>query len=205
LSDTKYVASVHILIGKPASYSCLHKESSAVSPGDAHYHHRPASGPTVAAVQRDPAIVDMDCVYMDVAASAQKVLHDFGIHSTTIQPEFLIVPNSSPHQLRKVPSDQCLNQQAYAPTVAQWQPSNEFGRNVSASSSTTVTIVPCLLNCQSGLCDSDRCCDLPNPIQLASHPRNSQRSLHDNNYDNVNCIDDDGNNNNNNTSSNENS
>ncbi|KAJ1837780.1 Zinc resistance conferring protein, partial [Coemansia sp. RSA 486] len=34
--------------------------------------------------------IDMDCLYMEVAAEVKRVMHRYGVHSTTIQPEFVV-------------------------------------------------------------------------------------------------------------------
>ncbi|KAJ2333182.1 Zinc resistance conferring protein, partial [Coemansia sp. RSA 2671] len=114
LSDTKNVASVHVLIDRPSSHLCIHNSnsSSAVNISSSrhheahddddhdHVHEQVAAKSTKSArlISRNQrsatlvssAIVDMDCLYMDVAAEVKRVMHSYGIHSTTIQPEFVV-------------------------------------------------------------------------------------------------------------------
>ncbi|KAJ1543325.1 hypothetical protein HK405_009363, partial [Cladochytrium tenue] len=65
LSDFKSVASVHILVSEPTSYH-----------GGAKPHDKlldpPAPPP-----------------YMEIASSVKRLLHSYGVHSTTVQPEFV--------------------------------------------------------------------------------------------------------------------
>ncbi|KAJ1911778.1 Zinc resistance conferring protein [Mycoemilia scoparia] len=112
LSDTKYVASVHILIDRPNNYLCFHKNGTNTI-GDLNN-----ASPTVASssgeVTKNPSFVDMDCVYMDVAQSVQAVLHGFGIHSTTVQPEFLVRK-----PIHTVSSSECLNGEDVVTTLTE--------------------------------------------------------------------------------------
>ncbi|KAJ2650759.1 Zinc resistance conferring protein [Coemansia sp. RSA 1250] len=85
LSDTKNVSSVHVLIDRPPFHQCIHNSTSATSL---------QTQTEIRLVSRNrhdesPA-VDMDCLYMDIATEVKRVMHAHGIHSTTIQPEFVV-------------------------------------------------------------------------------------------------------------------
>ncbi|KAJ1720358.1 Zinc resistance conferring protein, partial [Coemansia biformis] len=98
LSDTKNIASLHVLIDRPPAHECVHNTNAPSSPtGSAggrqvrlmsrNSHSRSTMAPS--------GTVDMDCLYMDVAAEVKRVMHAHGIHSTTIQPEFAVGQNVS--------------------------------------------------------------------------------------------------------------
>ncbi|KAJ1945174.1 Zinc resistance conferring protein, partial [Linderina pennispora] len=105
LSDTKYVSSVHVLIDRPTTYECIHNSNSSSevdmgesnAAGKSHDHHdkktknaRLVTHRSSRDLLRSPANVDMDCVYMEVAAHVKQVMHRYGVHSATIQPEFVV-------------------------------------------------------------------------------------------------------------------
>ncbi|KAJ2799252.1 Zinc resistance conferring protein, partial [Coemansia guatemalensis] len=108
LSDTKNVASVHVLIDRPLSHQCIHNSNSSSAANvaaKANDYHTPVTTTTTTAastavrlVSRNrslnslstPGAVDMDCLYMDVASEVKRAMHKHGIHSTTIQPEFVV-------------------------------------------------------------------------------------------------------------------
>ncbi|KAJ2455784.1 Zinc resistance conferring protein [Coemansia sp. RSA 2336] len=85
LSDTKNVSSVHVLIDRPPFHQCIHNSTSATS------LQTQAEIRLVSRNRHDESpAVDMDCLYMDVATEVKRVMHAHGIHSTTIQPEFVV-------------------------------------------------------------------------------------------------------------------
>ncbi|KAG8870947.1 hypothetical protein FRB97_009226 [Tulasnella sp. 331] len=76
LSETKIVASVHVLVKKcPKPKATRHKEG-------------PSAKDTVLA----PVLAgnEQETTYMNVASEIRRVLHDYGIHSSTIQPEYVM-------------------------------------------------------------------------------------------------------------------
>ncbi|PVU92869.1 hypothetical protein BB561_003570 [Smittium simulii] len=71
LSDTKMVASVHLVISKFKNYK---KKTYRAGKDISEY------------TESD---LDISEIYMHVATNANKILHKFGVHSITIQPEFV--------------------------------------------------------------------------------------------------------------------
>ena len=110
LSDTKTVASIHILVGQASFEKYRHKSIS--SPDKTS-----ASGPKLLA--RD---------YMEIAGDVKRLLHSYGIHSTTVQPEF---------SRRRVVSERV----------------DVISRDGDEDDEET-----CLLQCVEESCVQDRCC-----------------------------------------------
>ncbi|KAG8991831.1 hypothetical protein FRB94_009692 [Tulasnella sp. JGI-2019a] len=82
LSETKIVASVHVLVKKSHKLKDKqHKEGSRSEDTTVL-----ASGPPLDYYKGSGE----ETVYMSVASDIRRVLHDFGIHSSTIQPEYVM-------------------------------------------------------------------------------------------------------------------
>ncbi|KAJ2521785.1 Zinc resistance conferring protein, partial [Coemansia sp. RSA 2049] len=240
LSDTKNVASVHVLIDRPPSHQCIHNsnassEANLSSRGheaiDSGEHPTPLISTRPARlVSRNghptslhyPGAVDMDCLYMEVALQVKQVMHSYGIHSTTIQPEFVVGQPVSVATRKRPASDATSTE-----TVAALSPSacvddypnvgagDEYqassGREGSVFSRVAVvpdsaepddrandssaTIGPCLLVCNNSRgCLPSSCCPGETPIKVAAP--GSTASSHDNNNSNNNGGNNNGGNNN---------
>ncbi|KAJ2617061.1 Zinc resistance conferring protein [Coemansia sp. RSA 1365] len=205
LSDTKNVASVHVLIDRPPSHQCIHNSNSSSDTNMAAKdsdHHMPISTMTTAAstsarlVSRNrslntlstPGAVDMDCLYMDVASEVKHAMHNHGIHSITIQPEFVVGQPVSVATANAQNSDSVsFEDTAEEPLSAQQNGRNE-GREGSSLSNVAIapgshnnngkhtTIGPCLLSCRDGGCLPSSCCPSEEPIRVVpgSNPENHQ-------------------------------
>lgn len=81
LSETKIVASVHVLVKKSHKPQSDKKDNGSTS-----------KSPIVAPGRPDDYHGDLneEYVYMTVASDIRRVLHDYGIHSSTIQPEYVM-------------------------------------------------------------------------------------------------------------------
>ncbi|KAJ2156935.1 Zinc resistance conferring protein, partial [Coemansia sp. RSA 552] len=98
LSDTKNIGSVHVLIDRPPSHQCIHNSGASSIAEMPEETAATSSTAPVRLVSRNksrmalqpPSSVDMDCLYMDVATNVKRAMHAHGIHSTTIQPEFVV-------------------------------------------------------------------------------------------------------------------
>ncbi|KAI9011518.1 cation efflux family-domain-containing protein [Gaertneriomyces semiglobifer] len=79
--------------------------------------------------------------YMDIASDVKKRLHAYGIHSTTIQPEFVKPP---------------LPNGMDSPAVSSVRSSAP--QDMDASESTPFMVDSCLLKCNERSCESMKCC-----------------------------------------------
>ncbi|KAJ2355594.1 Zinc resistance conferring protein [Coemansia erecta] len=152
LSDTKNVASVHVLIDRPPFHECIHNSASASSLQSQAQAH---AEPRLVTRNRQPLgspSVDMDCLYMDVAAAVKRIMHAHGVHSTTIQPEFVV------------------GQAVSVATTADASVSNVAIAADLAHEDSQATIGPCLLMCRSqgGGCQPSACCPDESPIKVVS-------------------------------------
>ncbi|KAJ1672115.1 Zinc resistance conferring protein [Coemansia sp. RSA 25] len=202
LSDTKNVASVHVLIDRPSFHQCIHNSNSSsavnLSPsrqhsthdhddhghddhdhdhdhdGHGHGHEQPALRATKSArlISRNQrsativssAIVDMDCLYMDVAAEVKRVMHSYGIHSTTIQPEFVVGQSVSVAPAVVVADDSVPDHEregSIFSRVAIVPDSLDSRHGANAA-----TIGPCLLSCRDNGCLPSSCCPGESPIKV---------------------------------------
>lgn len=92
LSESKIVASVHVLVRKSLK-GCKKVTSAPPTPPNGK-----TSGATSEAVSlvvgtndeddESTAVEGGEHVYMAVASEIRRILHEFGIHSSTIQPEY---------------------------------------------------------------------------------------------------------------------
>ncbi|KAJ2744768.1 Zinc resistance conferring protein [Coemansia sp. BCRC 34301] len=184
LSDTKNVASVHVLIDRPSFHQCIHNSNSSsavnLSPSrqhsahdhdhdhdshDDHDHEQPVlkttkSARLISRNQRSSTIVssatvDMDCLYMDVAAEVKRVMHSYGIHSTTIQPEFVVGQSVSV----ATAAMEVEHEGSIFSRVA-IVPDSLDSRHGAA------TIGPCLLSCRGNECLPSSCCPGESPIKV---------------------------------------
>ncbi|KAJ1943216.1 Zinc resistance conferring protein [Linderina macrospora] len=195
LSDTKYVSSVHVLIDRPTTYQCIHNSNSSsevdmgegkdmdVAAGKSHDHQdkktksaRLVTRRSSRGLLRSPANVDMDCVYMEVAAHVKRVMHRYGIHSATIQPEFVVgqsvsvattkAPNSTHEDLNEFEGREgsIFSRVAIVPEDEDGaaEGSGPAGRPRRSSA----TIGPCLLSCRNGACLPGSCCPGEVPIKV---------------------------------------
>ncbi|KAJ1966142.1 Zinc resistance conferring protein [Dipsacomyces acuminosporus] len=203
LSDTKYVSSVHVLIDRPPVHSCIHNSNSSSETNLAAHsdsHSAPKTTRSARLVTRNnssykdtlrgPTAVDMDCVYMEVASEVKRVMHSYGIHSTTIQPEFVIGQSVS------VATTRVHNSQTNM--AAEADVGEEAGREGSIFSKVAIvpddadldvatgsrhatssaTIGPCLLTCRGDRCLTSSCCPGESPIKVipGSLPKKDQAS-----------------------------
>ncbi|KAJ2907803.1 Zinc resistance conferring protein, partial [Coemansia aciculifera] len=192
LSDTKNVASVHVLIDRPLFHHCIHNSnsSSVVNQEDNvhdhghdhdhshdhdHDHDQPAlkaskSARLISRNQRSAtlvssATVDMDCLYMDVAAEVKRVMHKYGIHSTTIQPEFVVGQSVSVATAALIDDSNYVSDHEREGSI--------FSRVAivpdsldSRHGTTAATIGPCLLSCRNNECLPSSCCPGEAPIKV---------------------------------------
>ncbi|KAJ2082192.1 Zinc resistance conferring protein [Coemansia sp. RSA 988] len=196
LSDTKNVASVHVLIDRPPSHQCIHNSNSSSDANmatKANDHHTPVTTTASTSVRlvshnrslnslTTPGAVDMDCLYMEVASEVKRAMHKHGIHSTTIQPEFVVgqpvsVATTNVHTADSVSFEDAeeeassarqndrderregsiFNRVAIAPGNSDLQNNNN---------SSQVTIGPCLLSCRDNGCLPSSCCPEEEPIKV---------------------------------------
>ncbi|PIA13084.1 cation efflux protein [Coemansia reversa NRRL 1564] len=199
LSDTKNVASVHVLIDRPPSHQCIHNSNSssdtniAAKAGD---HYIPMSTTTTATstsvrlVSRNrslntlstPGAVDMDCLYMDVASEVKHAMHRHGIHSTTIQPEFVVGQPVSVATANAQNGDSVSLVNTMEEASSAQQNGGNQGHEGSALSKVAIVpgshnmqnnnngkqtaIGPCLLACRDGGCLPSSCCPSEEPIKV---------------------------------------
>ncbi|KAJ2548736.1 Zinc resistance conferring protein [Coemansia sp. RSA 1933] len=217
LSDTKNVASVHVLIDRPPSHQCIHNSNAS---SDANLSTRghvdgedPASQTNTRAVRlvskngrqtslHHPGSVDMDCLYMDVALQVKRVMHGYGIHSTTIQPEFVVGQSVSVATKKRTVSDATIaeavaadSQNIYADVSVNAEDSSREGSIFSQvaivpdspepenrANSSSATIGPCLLVCNNrGACLPSSCCPGETPIKVAAPGNAPSRDSNSNN------------------------
>ncbi|KAJ2496440.1 Zinc resistance conferring protein [Coemansia sp. RSA 1972] len=149
LSDTKNVASVHVLIDRPPFHECIHNSTSSSS-----LQSQEQTETRLVTRNRQPLgspSVDMDCLYMDVATAVKRIMHAHGVHSTTIQPEFVV------------------GQAVSLATTADASVSNVAIAGDLAHQDSQATIGPCLLMCRSqGECQPSACCPDESPIKVVS-------------------------------------
>ncbi|KAJ3179256.1 hypothetical protein HDU85_004947 [Gaertneriomyces sp. JEL0708] len=88
--------------------------------------------------------------YMDIASDVKKRLHAYGIHSTTIQPEFV-----------KPPLPNGLD----SPAVSSVHSSTP--QELDASESTPFMVDSCLLKCNERSCESMKCC-VDEPVETGA-------------------------------------
>ncbi|KAJ1893850.1 Zinc resistance conferring protein [Coemansia sp. IMI 209127] len=224
LSDTKNVASVHVLIDRPPSHQCIHNSNasseanlSARRNGAADGEHSVPQITTRAArlVSKNgrptslhhPGSVDMDCLYMDVALQVKQVMHSYGIHSTTIQPEFVIGQSVSVATKRRTPSDATMAETVTedSPNTRAEEPANDEGEGPESAGregsifsqvaivsdgtepeshahASSATIGPCLLVCNNrGGCLPSSCCPGETPIKVAAPGNTPSRDNNENN------------------------
>ncbi|KAJ1663857.1 Zinc resistance conferring protein [Coemansia sp. RSA 1646] len=224
LSDTKNVASVHVLIDRPPSHQCIHNSNASSDANlSTHAHSAIDNGehqiPQVSTratrlVSRNgrptslhhPGAVDMDCLYMDVALQVKQVMHGYGIHSTTIQPEFVVGQPVSVATKKRTASDATSTETVTAAdspnahtdesTNAEDEGHAHAGREGSIFSRVAIvpdstepedrandssaTIGPCLLVCNNSRgCLPSSCCPGETPIKVAA-PGNNDDSPRDN-------------------------
>ncbi|KAJ1996094.1 Zinc resistance conferring protein, partial [Coemansia thaxteri] len=186
LSDTKNVASVHVLIDRPLSHQCIHNSNSSSTANLQSGHARdPSDGAKPAKSARlisrnqrsatldSASTVDMDCLYMDVAAKVKRVMHAYGIHSTTIQPEFA-VGQAVAVAPAEAADDAHEREGSVFSRVAVAPESLDSPHTASAA-----TIGPCLLSCRGNACLPSSCCPGETPIKVvpgASGSRGSSSS-----------------------------
>ncbi|KAI8321611.1 hypothetical protein GQ54DRAFT_297876 [Martensiomyces pterosporus] len=200
LSDTKYVSSVHVLIDRPSFHSCIHNSNSsseanlpAIEADHAHTSHAKKTKCARLVTRnnskyqdtlRGPASVDMDCLYMEVAAEVKRVMHSYGVHSTTIQPEFVVGQAVS---VATTAAESSQHNAAASGNGAGASDDIEAGREGSIFSRVAIvpdstgasesvvdparptnaaTIGPCLLTCRDGECLPSSCCPGESPIKV---------------------------------------
>ncbi|KAJ2814989.1 Zinc resistance conferring protein, partial [Coemansia furcata] len=182
LSDTKNVASVHVLIDRPSSHQCIHNSNSSsaanLSSGRLHDHDSheqlmaksTKSARLISRNQRSATIassatVDMDCLYMDVAAEVKRVMHSYGIHSTTIQPEFVVGQSVSVATIVAPASAVAITDGMPDQDDVPEREGSIFSRVAivpesldSRHGTNSATIGPCLLSCRDNGCLPSSCC-----------------------------------------------
>ncbi|KAJ2861232.1 Zinc resistance conferring protein [Coemansia aciculifera] len=197
LSDTKNVASVHVLIDRPSFHQCIHNSNSSsavnLSSGRLHEardhdhghdnHEQLAAKSTKSArlISRNQrsativssATVDMDCLYMDVAAEVKRVMHSYGIHSTTIQPEFVVGQSVSVATIRAPASAVAVTDDVPDQGDVSEREGSIFSRVAIVPDSldsrhgiNSATIGPCLLSCRDNGCLPSSCCPGESPIKV---------------------------------------
>ncbi|KAJ2299046.1 Zinc resistance conferring protein, partial [Coemansia sp. RSA 2705] len=151
LSDTKNVASVHVLIDRPPFHECIHNSASGSS---LHSQSEVRLVPRTRHAPDSPT-VDMDCLYMEVASEVKRIMHAHGIHSTTVQPEFVVGQAVSV----ATTADASVSNVAIAPeSIAELRHDDS-----------QATIGPCLLACRRGsACQPSACCPDESPIKVVS-------------------------------------
>ncbi|KAJ2855376.1 hypothetical protein FB639_006236 [Coemansia asiatica] len=115
--------------------------------------------------------IDMDCLYMEVAAEVKRIMHRYGVHSTTIQPEFVVgqavavattktdnANDSSGHQHR---SEDGCGESIFSRVAI--LPESLDSRDIDSSAA---TIGPCLLACRDTQCQPSACCPAESPIKV---------------------------------------
>ncbi|KAJ2807034.1 hypothetical protein H4R21_000640 [Coemansia helicoidea] len=128
--------------------------------------------------------VDMDCLYMDVAAEVKRVMHAHGIHSATVQPEFAVGQSVSVATTRTATADSsalaaALEHAMHGPDGgADAREGSVLSRveivpsgHASPHRTGQATIGPCLLTCRGGRCMPSSCCPGEPPIQVVPGSR----------------------------------
>jgi zinc transporter 1 len=87
--------------------------------------------------------------YMDLARAVRDCLHKYGIHSSTIQPEFCLDPE---HDHSALPSDD-----AHIPGTDGSSSHPSLGRQASHANSLRAAADACLLDCDDA-CNGESCC-----------------------------------------------
>ncbi|KAJ3212598.1 hypothetical protein HDU67_003705 [Dinochytrium kinnereticum] len=128
LSDSKSVASVHILISDKS-----YRHPSATTAGPNNEQNRVESEGV------ESKLEDLSPSYMDIATSVKELLHRYGVHSTTVQPEF--VRSRSPRPA------QGLVAEAVEGSLIQVDEEED-----------EVTATACLLRCAEPSCEEASCC-----------------------------------------------
>ncbi|OMH83701.1 Zinc transporter 1 [Zancudomyces culisetae] len=137
LSDTKTVASVHLHIQRPKLSKLKANANSKSS-------------------------TDISKIYMTVAKQANDILHRYGVHSTTIQPEFLFAEffGDDISSASENAGYLDLNNQKRGDSRKISAKSTIGGASIkSVLQNIDTSAQACLLRCQDGACAASECCD----------------------------------------------
>lgn len=93
LSDSKTIASVHILVDEPPSHPSL--SSPPVYQSQLNNQDDEKNGKSESSTSSSMTTKTNTRSYMDIATHVKKLLHLYGIHSSTVQPEFVKRPDTS--------------------------------------------------------------------------------------------------------------